>query len=204
MISKSKSDLMGKGLPPISSTDQESAFRIKRGGARKGPEVITVNREVLNQNINVQLYEVLKESGIDYNTIKLMVKHKTRISQAFKQSKKTINAENIKNWRTKRKLMVHRDIGNEYRDKLRGFYDNIAGDKKAEGIGADELEDPLITLGISKNKSEIEKILHSFKTHIPGKLSFEEFLSILNGNKIQKRNTASSTAILEFFRSRLA
>jgi Ca2+-binding EF-hand superfamily protein len=177
--------------------------RIAPDGSMKAnsPEFISANKEVLKQNINVQLYEVLKESGIDYNTIKVMVKHKTRISQNYKRSQNTLMSDKVKNWRTTRKMMVHKDVGKEYKDKLRLFYNNIVGDRKIDGIGIDELEDPLITLGISKSRTEIENILSSFKTHIPGRLSFDEFLSILNGNRIQKRNTSSSTAILEFFRS---
>lgn len=90
----------------------------------------------------------------------------------------------------------------EYREKLRGYYNNIAGDKVQSGIGADELEDPLITMGITNDRTEVENILNSFKTHIPGKLNFEEFVCILNGNQVQKKNNkTSSTAILEFFRN---
>lgn len=211
-------------LPPLTSQDS-GAFKSKSLGIQMGdktgsvtgskrlpssnamksasPAFISANKEVLKQNINVQLYEVLKESGIDYNTIKVMVKHKSRISQNYKRSQNTLMTEKVKNWRTTRKMMVHKDIGKEYKDKLSLFYNNIVGDKKIEGIGVEELEDPLITLGITKTRAEIEGILASFKTHIPGRLSFEEFLSILNGNKIQKRNTSSSTAILEFFRSRI-
>lgn len=208
--------LLGKSSDPIPSLKNilsvplkddksqsvQGSKRIMANLPKKGsPAFISANKEVLKQNINVQLYEILKESGIDYNTIKVMVKHKTRISQNFKRNQNTLMAEKVKDWRVQRKMMIHKDIGKEYKEKLRLLYNNISEDRKTEGIGIEQLEDPLITLGIAKNKAEIERILGSFKTEVPGKLSFDEFLNILNGQKMQRRNSSSSTAILEFFRS---
>ena len=161
-----------------------------------------VNNEVLNQNINVQLYEILKQSNIDYNTMKIMMKHKWIVSKNFKNNQKILKDNKVKEWRVKRHMMMHKDLNKDYRTKLRGYYNNIVGDgDAAEGIGADELEDPLITLGITKNRQEVDDIFSGFKTHVKGVLNFEEFIEILNGNKIQKRGGASSTAILEFFRN---
>ena len=174
----------------------------KQLGQNRNRELNQVNDEVLNQNINVQLYEILKESGIDYNTIKIMIKHKRGINKDCKHFQQVIQTTKNKDWRVKRKLMVHKDLSKEYTEKLKGYYNNIAGEKQVSGIGADELEDPLITLGIAKNRAEVEEILNSFKTHKFGKLNFEEFINILNGTKMQKKGKNSSTAILEFFRSR--
>ena len=160
------------------------------------------NRELLNQNINVQLYEILKDSGIDYNTIKLMVKHKNIVSSNFKRNEKILAGEKSKMWRIKRHMQVHKDMNQTFKQKLRKYYNSISDNRKTtvSDIGVAELEDPLITLGICKTRSEVEQVLNSFKTHVPGRLTFEEFMSIINGNKMQKRNKHSSTAILEFYR----
>lgn len=74
---------------------------------------MAANNELLNQNINVQLYEILKESGIDYNTIKIMVKHKNTISKQFRDNQKVLAADKTKAWRVRRNLMVHKDLNKE-------------------------------------------------------------------------------------------
>ena len=177
------------------------------------PELDKANREILKQNINVQLYEILKDSGIDYDTIKIMVRHKNKISDNYKQCQKLLSTEKNKQWRRTHKMMVHKDLGGDYKQKLKGYFNSISSSGKssngvgdnqitaAKGIGVEELEDPLITLGICKSREEVKEVLGSFNTQFSGRLNFEEFVNIVNGIKMQKKNRVSSTAILEFFRS---
>ena len=111
-------------------------------------------------------------------------------------------------------MMVHKDLGSDYKLKLKGYFNSIASSSKSSNgfadqesiankrIGVEELEDPLITLGICRTREEVQEVLCSFNTQAPGKMNFEEFVNIVNGIKMQKKNRVASTAILEFFRSR--
>lgn len=113
-------------------------------------------------------------------------------------------------------MMVHKDLGGDYKQKLKGYFNSIVSSGKSstgmpdtegtgkKAIGVEELEDPLITLGISRSREEVQEVLASFNTQAFGKLNFEEFVNIVNGIKMQKKNRVSSTAILEFFRSSIS
>ena len=52
-----------------------------------------------------------------------------------------------------------------------------------ESIGVDELEDPLIALGLVKDRQQVEKIIQEVDDDDTGAIEFPEFLKIISLGK---------------------
>lgn len=53
--------------------------------------------------------------------------------------------------------------------------------KDVDYIMISELEDPFITLGLAKNRKEVQEIVQQYDDNGNGKIEFDEFLDILDG-----------------------
>ncbi len=71
---------------------------------------------------------------------------------------------------------------------------------KKGGIGLNELEQPLISLGIAESREEVKKIIDSVDDD--GNIEFKEFLCIIKGKEKRggARNNSKNAAIIEFFK----
>jgi centrin-1 len=64
---------------------------------------------------------------------------------------------------------------------LRKYFNSL--DKKGTGsIGVDELEEPLISLGLAFNRRQVLELIMSVDMDKSGEIEFDEFLSILSGS----------------------
>lgn len=95
------------------------------------------------------------------------------------------------------------EFNEEYRKKIRDYFDSLdSGD--THSIGILELEEPLITLGIAKGRTEVKKIMDEIDKDKSGEIEFDEFLEILKGKTniygSQEKKLADS-AITQFFKS---
>lgn len=64
-------------------------------------------------------------------------------------------------------------------------------------ISANELEDPLISLGIADSKEDVKKIVDSIDDN--GEIEFKEFLDIIRG-KTKLGEGIKSNALIDFFK----
>ena len=64
---------------------------------------------------------------------------------------------------------------NQYRRKIKSYFDSLDEDG-SEAIGTDEMEEPLLTLGIAKSKVEVKKLMDAIDEDKSGQIEFDEFL----------------------------
>lgn len=57
----------------------------------------------------------------------------------------------------------------------------------SKSIGVDELEDPLIALGLVKDRQQVEKIIREVDDDDTGAIEFQEFLKIISLGKRKPR-----------------
>lgn len=64
--------------------------------------------------------------------------------------------------------------------ELRKYFSSLDGDGSG-AIGIEELEDPLIALGLVNSRDEVEKIMEEVDEDHTNAIEFKEFLSIMRG-----------------------
>ena len=88
------------------------------------------------------------------------------------------------------------------------YFDSLDDDGSGS-IGVDEMEDPLIALGLVENRAQVQKIVDAVDDDGTGNIEFKEFLSIIKGgnsasNAGEESQGASmdenTKAIYEFFK----
>ena len=72
------------------------------------------------------------------------------------------------------------DFGDEQMKQLRIYFNSLDSDGGGS-IGTDELEDPLIALGLLDSRAQVEKIVDAVDDDGSGMLEFAEFLQIIKG-----------------------
>ena len=93
------------------------------------------------------------------------------------------------------------DFNDEYRRKIKKYFESLDTDGGGS-IGPEELDGPLITLGIARNRDQVIKIMSAIDDDL--EIEFNEFLTIIGGKsdifgKHQVDNTEQSKLIVEFF-----
>ena len=69
-------------------------------------------------------------------------------------------------------------------------------------IGLDELEDPLIALGLAQTRDEVEKLIADVDDDESGQIEFKEFLSIMSSvHKGGSDVGTEKSPIYDFFKS---
>jgi Ca2+-binding EF-hand superfamily protein len=72
------------------------------------------------------------------------------------------------------------DFKDEARKKLLRYYQSLDDDDSGS-IGVDELEEPLIALGLLDTRQQVQEIVNEVDDDGSGMLEFEEFLKIIKG-----------------------
>eukprot|EP01016_Furgasonia_blochmanni_P001067 TRINITY_DN10385_c0_g1_i4.p2 TRINITY_DN10385_c0_g1~~TRINITY_DN10385_c0_g1_i4.p2 ORF type:complete len:199 (-),score=45.60 TRINITY_DN10385_c0_g1_i4:353-949(-) len=83
------------------------------------------------------------------------------------------------------------------RSKLKSYFKSLDGDDSGS-IGIDELEEPLISLGIAENRQDIKKIIALVDKDGSEQIEFNEFLDIIRAKN--DRESAGSSLIIKFFK----
>lgn len=87
--------------------------------------------------------------------------------------------------------------------KLREYFNSLDDDMSGS-IGVDELEDPLIALGLVDNRQQVQEIVQLVDEDGSEKIEFGEFLSIIKGGSgAQKKDGGKQSetgAIYNFFK----
>lgn len=70
-------------------------------------------------------------------------------------------------------------------------------------IGLEELEDPLISLGIAESREDVKKIIDTVDDDHSGQIEFKEFLDIIkNKNSEGSSGSEKDNLIIDFFKSK--
>ena len=91
----------------------------------------------------------------------------------------------------------------QYRQKIKTYFDSLDEDG-SQAIGTDEMEEPLLSLGIAKSKVQVNALMSTNDKNDSTQINFEEFLNILKGsNKIHgdsRPENLPNEGIMKFFK----
>jgi Ca2+-binding EF-hand superfamily protein len=158
----------------------------------------------LDSRISDQLRKDIEKFGNNDLSYRDLKKRKEERKENFENNKAKLSEYSVRYWIRNKDKEMYLDFNEEYRRKIRDYFNSL--DSKGSGsIGIEELEEPLITLGIAKGKNEVKKIMDEIDEDGSGEIEFGEFLQILKGKTSiygdQTRNESNKT-ITEFFKSK--
>jgi hypothetical protein len=93
---------------------------------------------------------------------------------------------NQRKWLKTRGKKKFIDFDDDQRILLRKYFNSLDADGGGD-IGVDELEEPLIALGLVDTREQVKKIVDTVDTDLTEKIEFEEFLSIVKGDASSKQ-----------------
>lgn len=67
-----------------------------------------------------------------------------------------------------------------------------------ESIGIDELEEPLISLGIAESREDVKKLIYTVDDD--GFIEFKEFLEIIKNKNGDGKSNSKETMVIDFFK----
>lgn len=106
----------------------------------------------------------------------------------------------IKRWQENRGKFVEFDI--KTMNKYKKYYDDIYEINPAldgEGMGADQLEEPFVSLGLAYSRDEVEDLIKTVDDDGSGKIEFDEFLRIIHNKS--KKKAKGNEKITNFFKN---
>lgn len=99
----------------------------------------------------------------------------------------------VRAWLRRRKKEHYIGFDDEQRRELRRFFQAI-DDSGTGSIGYEQLEEPLIALGLAESGAQVQEMFHEVDIDHSGKIEFNEFLRILS-------RTDGNVPMSNFFRS---
>lgn len=120
----------------------------------------------------------------------------------FKQDEMIFNPESVqRKWLKTHGKQHCIDFEDEELKQLREYFGSLDDDGSGS-IGTDELEEPLIALGLVDSRAQVDKIVMDVDDDGSGMLEFPEFLGIIKGGSNSNDGAADdgSGAIYQFFK----
>eukprot|EP01017_Pseudomicrothorax_dubius_P019234 TRINITY_DN2115_c0_g1_i12.p1 TRINITY_DN2115_c0_g1~~TRINITY_DN2115_c0_g1_i12.p1 ORF type:complete len:277 (+),score=93.29 TRINITY_DN2115_c0_g1_i12:50-880(+) len=100
-------------------------------------------------------------------------------------------------WMKKHGMKDFIDFDDNERQNLHKYFNSLDGDGSGS-IGVDELEDPLIALGLVQTREDVEKLVKLVDEDGSGQIEFDEFLSIMS--TIKNNSELKASPIFSFFK----
>ncbi|CAD8086355.1 unnamed protein product [Paramecium sonneborni] len=102
-------------------------------------------------------------------------------------------------WLIKRGYQDRIDFKDSEIAELRKYFSSLDGDGSG-AIGIEELEDPLIALGLVNSREEVEKIMNEVDEDGTNEIEFKEFLTIMRGVQKGNNDQGEKNPIYDFFK----
>ncbi|KRX08978.1 hypothetical protein PPERSA_08181 [Pseudocohnilembus persalinus] len=119
-----------------------------------------------------------------------------------KQSKYIFNSGyNERKWLKNRGKEDYIDFKDDQILELRKYFRSLDADDSGS-IGVEELEDPLIAVGLAQTRQEVQALIDSVDDDKSGQIEFNEFLQIMSGRLGKKGDKSENEKklIFEFFK----
>jgi len=107
------------------------------------------------------------------------------------------NPDSIRrNWLKKHKKGKYIDFDDAERKELRKYFTALDADRSGN-IGVDELEDPLVALGLVGGREEVQKLIEDVDKDKSNQIEFTEFLTLMLN--IKNKNNEKESLLYNFF-----
>jgi 16S rRNA C967 or C1407 C5-methylase (RsmB/RsmF family) len=150
---------------------------------------------------DIDPYQEQDFSKLTYEQLKNLKKNRKDILNANNEKLREVQ---LNKWMVKTNKEHFFDFEKSYKKKIKEYFESLDGDKSG-AIGTDEMEEPMLTLGIAKSKVQVKKLMEEIDEDKSGQVEFNEFLQILKGSrKIHKTpsSTENNEEIMIFFKGR--
>ena len=115
----------------------------------------------------------------------------------YNKNKKKLSDSSLRNWLRVHGKSKYIDFDDEERKQYREIFKALDGDGSG-AIGVEELEDPLIALGLADSREGVEKLVELVDEDGTGEIEFDEFLLVMRS--IKKDDDQKDSSLYEFFR----
>ena len=102
----------------------------------------------------------------------------------------------MRSWLKKHGKTKYIDFDDKERRELRKYFDALDADRGGS-IGTDELEDPLIGLGLVQSREEVLDLIKDVDEDGSGNIEFPEFLQIMSN--IKNKSADEQSVLYSFF-----
>lgn len=157
---------------------------------------------------NNRVLNMVRDSGLNLLELDEQVTMKKERNDLFKLNQKKLFEESQRKWLKNKDKEQFIDFNDDYRKKMKNYFSSQDVDGGGS-IGLDEMEDPLITLGISKDKDGVKAQMDAIDQDGSGQIEFSEFQQIIKGKSNifgkgeHNTNTNTNAKIVEFFKGKL-
>jgi len=101
-----------------------------------------------------------------------------------------------RNWLKKHGKAKYIDFDDAERKELRKYFTSLDADGSGN-IGVEELEDPLVALGLVSGREEVQKLIEEVDKDKSNQIEFTEFLSLMSN--IKNKNDQKESLLYNFF-----
>lgn len=129
----------------------------------------------LESRISDQLRKDIEDLGLNDLSYKDLKKMKEERKENYENNQTKLSESSVRYWIRNKDKEMFLDFNEEYRRKIRDYFNSL-DEHNTGSIGIEELEEPLITLGIAKGKNEVKKIMDEIDEDGSGEIEFGEFL----------------------------
>lgn len=125
----------------------------------------------------------MKNYNIDISQYDQLIKERKEKQKSYIENNKKLIQLQERSWLMKTGKQDRIDFSDKDRQKLKYYFNSLDEDGSG-AIGLEELEDPLISLGMAESKEEVKKIIDEVDDN--GEIEFKEFLDIIKGKENKK------------------
>ena len=158
----------------------------------------------LDSQISDKLRKDIEAMGLEELGYKDLKRMKQEKKENTANNFKKMQDQNLRYWIRNKDKEMYLDFNEEYRKKIRDYFNSLDVHNTGS-IGIEQLEEPMITLGIAKGRNDVKKIMDEIDEDGSGEIELAEFLQILKGKGTiygDQSQSANNSAITEFFKSK--
>ena len=145
--------------------------------------------EKIFKEIEEKINNEIKYKTSAYKAIQAVSKRRNNLEyEDYTRKEKWERDLHIEDWMKSRDMLPSSKFTIEQKVNLKLWFDVLDVDGSGE-ISLEELEDPLLSVGLAETKEDIQKLIDSVDTDGSGEIGFEEFLVVIEeASRINKKN----------------
>ncbi|KRX07792.1 hypothetical protein PPERSA_07542 [Pseudocohnilembus persalinus] len=185
--------------------NQKEEYILQQSGIGDDSDNQSDDSDFSDPRIQQMVDEQLKDLTYDQ-----LIEEREDRKDKYHEKMKQLLENSERKWLREHGKKQYIDFDETERKELKKYFQSLDQDNSG-GIGQDELEEPLISLGIADSREEVKKIIDAVDDD--GNIEFKEFLIIIKGKEKRKRGGSSvqnpqdqvssqkNQAIVKFFKN---